>query len=247
MFKIFTKHFQSHNVGTFRWSEFSLLWWMIWKWRTTEFLGCWSSSRKDRHSSYADLSFPLVLIETSHQAWKISRENILTTNFSCVTSLIFSLTYWILSQLGTQGHTFKSKRETESYWNWWGRRRYYSFPVLRLISMHVGYSKFRYPDITGVWNLDYAHIQKILKEPSKIRSLGQENHTNHCLSLMKYFNPVSWKWCDQNIVEYCRLVSLKYVRPTVVITKQSHYRKSNRVSERDMIWADVRGGKNIRT
>ena len=113
--------------------------------------------------------------------------------------------------------------------------------------MHVGYSKFRYPDITGVWNLDYAHIQKILKEPSKIRSLGLENHTNHCLSLMKYFNPVSWKWCDQNIVEYCRLVSLKFVRPTVVITKQSHYRKSNRVSERDMIWADVRGGKNIRT
>ena len=109
--------------------------------------------------------------------------------------------------------------------------------------MHVGYSKFRYPDITGVWNLDYAHIQKILKEPSKIRSLGQENHTNHCLSLMKYFNPVSWKWCDQNIVEYCRLVSLKYVRPTVVITKQSHYRKSNRVSERDMIWADVKGKK----
>ena len=109
--------------------------------------------------------------------------------------------------------------------------------------MHVGYSKLRYPDITGVWNLDYAHIQKILKEPSKIRSLGLENHTNHCLSLMKYFNPVSWKWCDQNIVEYCRLVSIKYVRPTVVITKQSHYRKSNRVSERDMIWADVKGKK----
>ena len=102
--------------------------------------------------------------------------------------------------------------------------------------MHVGYSKFRYPDITGVWNLDYAHIQKILKEPSKIRSLGQENHTNHCLSLMKYFNPVSWKWCDQNIVEYCRLVSLKYVRPTVVITKPSRAIIGNPIESQKETW-----------
>ena len=99
--------------------------------------------------------------------------------------------------------------------------------------MHVGCLKSR------------LCTQKILKEPIKYEVSARSRQTNHCLSLMIYLNPSSENYMIKiswNIASSCHW-NMCDQRERSPNPAESHYRKSNRVSERDMIWADVKGKK----